>query len=182
MLEVMKKIIIISFLVTALAHVTTVNAVMYKGVDAEGNTVYSDKPFAAAEKYTPPPISVMDAQVVGAAAEKEGKEGDEEDKKAEFKYKTFSITSPKNYQTIRDEAFLNVSIQLKPGLNADEDHGIWLLMDNKVMVKNSKSFSLQLDAVERGAHQIQAQVRDADGKVIIRTKPVIVHVQRSSVR
>ncbi len=178
MLEVMKKMHIVSFFIVALIGAGAVSAALYKGVDAEGNVVYSDKPFAAAEKFTPPPISVMDSQAVGAKVEK----GDKEEEPAEFKYTKFSITSPANYQTIRNEAFLNVSIELKPGLNAEESHGIWLLLDNKVVVKNSKSFSLQLGDVARGAHQIQAQVRDSAGKLLIRTKPVIVHVHRNSAR
>lgn len=175
MLDVMKRLLELGLIVAVFVTANTAFAVLYKGVDAEGNVVYSDKPFATAEKFTPPPLSIMDAKEVGAAEDE-----DEGEKKAEFKYSDFSIISPANYQTIRNEAFVNVSIQLKPGLNAAEDHGIWIMLDNKVVVKNSKSLTQQLDGIARGAHQIQAQIRDKNGKLLFRTKPVIIHVHRAS--
>jgi hypothetical protein len=177
MLVVMKKILMFTFLVSAFATLSAVDAALYKGLDAGGNVVYSDKPFSNAEQYTPPPISVMDALEVndekGAAVE---------DDPVEFKYMKFDIISPANNQAIRDEAFLDVSLRLEPGLNAAENHAVWLLMDGKVQVENSKSLSFQLDDVERGAHQIQAQVRDEAGEVVVRTRSVIVYVHRTTVR
>lgn len=171
----MKKLLKLGLIATVSVTANAAFAVLYKGVDAEGNVVYSDKPFATAEKFTPPPLSIMDAKEVGAAEEKDGGK-----KQTEFKYSDFNILSPTNNQTIRNEAFVNVSIQLKPGLNAAEDHGIWIMLDNKVVVENSKSLTQQLDGVERGAHQIQAQIRDKDGKLLFRTKPVLIHVHRAS--
>lgn len=177
MLDVMKKLLIAGLLSSAFICSYTVHAVLYKGVDAEGNVVYSDKPFVDAERYTPPPISVMDAP--RAASDKKEKS---EEKPVEFEYTKFNIVSPANNETVRDEAFLNVTLELEPGLNAAEDHGIWLIMDNQTLVKNGKSLNLQLDNIERGAHQIQALIKDPRGKLVLRTKPVIVHVQRTSVR
>ena len=177
MLDVMKKLLIAGLLSSAFICSFTVHAVLYKGVDAEGNVVYSDKPFVDAERYTPPPISVMDAP--RAVSEKKEKS---EEKPAEFKYTKFNITSPANNETLRDEAFVNVTLELKPGLNAAEDHSIWLTMDGKTLVKNSKSLNLQLDNIERGAHQIQALIKDSSGKRVLRTQTVIFHMQRTSVR
>jgi len=172
----MKKILTFSLLVSAFSTISAADAVLYKGLDADGNVVYSDKPFSNAEQYTPPPISVMDAR---KAAEKGAAT---EEKPVEFKYMKFDIIYPANQQTIRDEAFLDVTLQLEPGLNAAENHTVWLLIDDKVQVKNSKSLSFQLDDVNRGEHQVQAQVRDEAGKVVVRTRPVSVYVHRTTVR
>ncbi len=177
MLVVMKKILMFTFLVSAFATISAVDAALYKGLDAGGNVVYSDKPFSNAEQYTPPPISVMDALEVT-----DEKGADAEEKSVEFKYMKFDIISPANNQAIRDEAFLDVSLRLEPGLNAAENHAVWLLMDGKVQVESSKSLSFQLDDVERGAHQIQAQVRDEAGEGVVRTRSVIVYVHRTTVR
>ena len=173
----MKKLLIAGLLSSAFICSFAVHAVLYKGVDAEGNVVYSDQPFVDAERYTPPPISVMDAP--RAVSDKKEKA---EEKPVKFEYTKFNIASPANNETLRDEAFVNVTLELKPGLNAEEDHSIWLTMDGKILVKNSKSLNLQLDNIERGAHQIQALIKDSSGKRVLRTQTVIFHMHRSTAR
>ncbi|GMR00903.1 MAG: hypothetical protein BMS9Abin19_0245 [Gammaproteobacteria bacterium] len=149
---------------------------LYKGVDSEGNVVYSDRPFGEAEKFTPPPISIMDARKVEPK-----KEVVTEEKPAEFKYTRFDIVSPTNNQTIWNEPDLTVSMKLTPALNSEQGHKIWLLMDGKPVIKNSRSMSLRIGWVERGAHQLQGQVRDKQGKIVARTRAVVMFIQHSSV-
>ncbi len=105
-----------------------------------------------------------------------------EEEPAEFKYTDFDITSPKNNETIWNAPQINIALWLKPGLNLDEGHTAWLLMDGKVVVKNSKSTSLQIGRAERGAHQLQAQVRDKEGKIVVRSRAVVVHIKNAVVR
>ena len=139
--------------------------------------VDADKPFEDAEQFTPPPISVMDASKVNSE-----KEVTIEEKPVEFKYTGFDIVSPEKNQTIWNETELTVSVQLAPALNSAEGHNIWLLMDGEPVVKNSQSMSMQIGGVDRGAHQLQGQVRDKEGKIIVRTRAVVVYIQRTSVR
>ena len=173
----MKNSILISFLMAALVSVNVANAVLYKGLDSEGNVIYSDRPFDDAEKFTPPPISVMDVRKVDSE-----KEAATEEKPAEFKYTRFDIVSPVNGQTIWNETELTVSMQLTPVLNGAEGHNAWLLMDGKPVIKNSQSMSLQIEGIDRGAHQLQGQIRDKEGRVIVRTRTIVVYIQRASVR
>jgi hypothetical protein len=181
MLVIMKNILSNSLLVLALIASSAVYAALYKGVDSEGNVVYSDTPFEEAEKFTPPPISVMDrSDVRGRGDDKTAEEGAEEKKPAVFKYTDFDITSPKNKETIRNQPNLTVTLQLKPGLNTEEDHSIWFLLDGKPVIKNSKGLTLQLGRLERGAHKLQAQVRDKAGKIKVRTRTTVVFVHQTS--
>jgi len=172
----MKNTILVSFLMAALVAANIADAALYKGVDSEGNVVYSDSPFDDAEKFTPPPISVMKARKVEPE-----KEVVEEEKPVEFKYTRFDIVSPKNNQTIWNEPELMVSMKLTPALNSEQGHKIWLLMDGKPVMKNSQSMSLQMGQVERGAHELQGQVRDKEGKIVMRTRPVVMFIQHTSV-
>lgn len=158
----------------ALVFVNLAGAALYKGVDSEGNVVYSDKPFETAEKYTPPPISVMDAPKVDT-----GKKPVEDKKPAEFKYLSFDIVSPTKNQTIRNED-VTVTLKLKPGLNTEENHSIWVLVDNKPVVKNTQSLSVKLGSLDRGVYKLQAQIRDKAGKVIVRTRTTVVFIQKTS--
>lgn len=171
----MKNTIIKRLFIFILLFTSTVNAGLYKGLDEEGNVTYSDKPFENAEKITPPPITVMDAPKVKPIEETVKEET------AEFKYTKFDIVAPKNDQTIWNEPDLIVTLDLKPALNIAEGHSTWLLMDGKPLVKKSQSLSLPIGRADRGSHQLQAQVRDANGKIIVRTRTVIVHIKNTVV-
>ncbi len=177
MLEKMKNTILKSLLTTLFLFTLTSHAGFYKGLDEEGNVLYSDAPFENAEKITPPPITVIDAPKV-----KPKPEVVEEEKQAETKYKKFSITAPKNDQTIWNEPALTVSLQLSPALATAEGHNIWLMMDGKPLVKKSQSLSLQIGRADRGEHKLQAQIRNKKGKIIKRTKTVTVYIQNTVVR
>ncbi|NOR43645.1 MAG: DUF4124 domain-containing protein [Gammaproteobacteria bacterium] len=177
MLEIMKHTIIKSLLAALLLFTFTSHAGLYKGLDEDGNVLYSDTPFENAEKITPPPITIIDAPKV-----KPKQKVVEEEKQAETKYKKFSITAPKNEQTIWNEPALTVSLQLNPALATAEGHKIWLMMDGKPLVKNSQSLSLQIGRADRGEHKLQAQIRNKKGKIIKRTKTVTVYIQHTVIR
>jgi hypothetical protein len=177
MLKLMKNIISRSLLIPALLFTYTVDAGVYKGLDDEGNVVYSDQPFDNAQEFTPPSLTVFDAPKAEAK-----KKAVEEEKTAEFKYTDFDIVSPKNNQTLWNEADPTVSLQLKPALNTAEGHNIWLLMNGKPLVKNSQNMSLSMGRTDRGAHQLQAQVRDKQGKIIARTRAIVIHIKNSVIR
>ena len=51
----------ICVLVIAALYSITAGAGLYKGLDEEGNIIYSDKPFNNSERFTPPAITVVDA-------------------------------------------------------------------------------------------------------------------------
>ncbi len=159
----------------ALVFASIAGAVMYKGVDAEGKVVYSDRPFDDAEKFTPPPISVMDAEKV-----KVDEKPVEEKKPVEFKYISFDIISPANNQTIRNEPDVAVLLEIKPGLNTEESHSIWMLVNGKPVVKNTQSLSLKIGRLDRGANELQAQIRDKNGKIVVRTRTTVVFVHQTS--
>ncbi len=173
----MKNIISRSLLITALLFTFTVDAGLYKGLDDEGNVDYSDQPFDDAQAFTPPSLTVFDAPKAEAK-----KKAVEEEKTTEFKYTDFDIVSPKNNQTLWNEADPIVSLQLKPALNTAEGHNIWLLMNGKPLVKNSQNMSLSMGRTDRGAHQLQAQVRDKQGKIIARTRAIVIHIKNSVIR
>ena len=61
MLEFMKNTIIKSLLIILALLSINSQAELYKGVDEEGNVIYSDKPFNNSKKYTPPAITIVDA-------------------------------------------------------------------------------------------------------------------------
>ncbi len=175
MLSLMKSTLLKSVLLTLLLSFTS-QAGLYKGLDNEGNVVYSDTPFENAEEITPPPITVVDTPKV-----KPKQKVVEEEKQAETKYTTFSMTTPKNDQTIWNEPALAVSLKLKPALATVEGHNIWLIMDGKPLIKKSQNLSLQIGRANRGSHSLQAQVRNKKGKIIKSTRAIKIHIKNTVV-
>ena len=177
MLEDMKNTTLKILLIVVLGSVSAlaVNAGLYRGVDSEGNILYSDTPFKDSEKFTPPPISVMDAPKPVT----EKKVGEDE-QPAEFKYMGFDIESPVNEQTIRNDPDVKVSVKLVPALNTEAGHSIWLLLDGNPVMKNSLDTSFYIGRIERGAHKLQAQVRDTEGKAIVQTRTIVVYIHNTS--
>ncbi len=169
----MKNTLFNSLLITLIFSFSA-HAGLYKGLDESGNVVYSDTPFENAEMITPPAISVVDAPKV-----KPKQEVAKEEKPAETKYTKFSITAPKNDQTIWNEPQLIVSLQINPALATADGHNIWLMMDGKPLVKKSQSMSLPIGRADRGSHTLQAQVRNKKGKIIKSTKSITVHIKNT---
>ena len=173
MLIAMKNSILVALIILSFSS----HAGLYKGLDDEGNVVYSDTPFKNAEVITPPAITIVDApkikpKPVAAAA-------DSEEKVTETKYTHFNISSPKNDQTIWNEDQLTVVLQLKPALDTESGHSTWLIMDGKPLVKKSRSLSLLIGRADRGTHTLQAQIRNKKGKIIKRTKSIQVHIKNT---
>jgi len=166
-----------SLSVFAALFAITANAGLYKGLDEEGNVIYSDKPFENSQKFTPPAITVVDAPKV-----EQKKEEAAEEETAETKYTKFSITAPKNNQTIWNVPDLTVALQLTPALDTAAGHTTWLMMDGKPLVKKSRSLLLQIGRADRGQHTLQAQVRNGKGKIIKSTKSITIHIKNTVVQ
>lgn len=176
MMTAMKNILLAGFLTVALVFVNIAGAVLYKGVDADGNVIYSDQPFHDAEKFTPPPISVMDAAKTNVE-----KTETVEEKAVEFKYINFDIISPKNNETVQNAFEVAVSLRIRPPLNLAEGHNVWMLLNGKPVMKNVQSTSFKVEGLERGANELQAQIRDKGGKIVVRTRTTVFFVHQASV-
>ena len=177
MIKQMKYINIKRLLLPVLMYAFTVNAGLYKGLDEEGNVVYSDTPFNNAKIITPPAITVVDVPKVIPKQEVTA-----EQKTEETSYTSFSISAPKNGQTIWNVADLTVALKLKPSLDIAHGHTTWLIMDGKPMVKKSQSMMLQIGRADRGRHTLNAQIKNKKGKIIKQTKSITVHIKNTVVQ
>lgn len=157
----------------------SVQAELYKGLNSEGNVVYSDTPFTNSEAFTAPIISTTKATKI---TKKKAKDAATKEETKPFKYTDFNITSPTQNQTLWNQPDVSVSLALKPKLNTENNHTFWLMLDSKPIVKNSLSTSMQIGRLDRGAHQLQAQVRDESGKIVVRSRAVVIHIQNTFVK
>ncbi len=169
----MKKILILALLALPLMA----QAALYKWVDDNGEVVYSDTPpQKQAEEIRPPSLNVTPAVKYKA---KEAPAADEAP--VAFSYSEFKVTSPAMEETIRNNnGSLTVTVSLTPELSTEHGHTIAFLVDGKVKVKNSTSLSKTLTFIERGTHSISAKVKDVNGKTVIATDSVTIHMFRGS--
>jgi hypothetical protein len=155
---------------------------IYKVVDENGNVTYTDqRPSASAEPMDLPPLSVIQSDIVvpapaAQAAEEETKAPTPGDLRRQFR--DFRITQPQQEETFWGTANTVVvawgsSQPVPPELSAR------LFVDGRAQdVPGSGSVTLTLD---RGEHQVYAELLDARKRRIIATPTVTFFVKQQSV-
>lgn len=154
----------------------------YTWTDDDGVVHYSDRPHPGARRID---INEPNAgralasqrQSTSAATEEGAEEGTADAGAA--RYNDFSVASPGAEETLWNIAgVLNVSLSLTPALQPG--HQVRVYFDGNPQIVSGTSF--QLEEVYRGVHNLQAEVLDETGKMMIRTRTNRFYVQQSTVR
>lgn len=154
----------------------------YKWVDEDGIVHYSDRPHEGAERiqlpssgrstrsiYTPP------TRVQTSARTTEQAESEEEQP---FSYDTITIASPAAEETLWNIAgILKVAVELQPGLA--RGHRVRVYFDGTPQMVDGLNF--QIPDVYRGAHNVQVEILDQAGKLMIRSLPNRFYVQQNTI-
>jgi hypothetical protein len=154
----------------------------YRWVDENGVVHYSDRPEAGAEQIVLPEPNTInvprrEAPRRQAAAGTEAA-GDGEEASEPVNYSLLEITSPKSEETLWNiEGVLNVSLNVQPALQPG--HQVRVYFDGEPQIVSGTSF--QIDEVWRGVHNIQVEILDSTGKMLIRSRTNRFYVQRNTV-
>ena len=149
----------------------------YKWTDEDGVVHYSDVPVDNAEivnldeysRNTGARIS-RDYQTSKNAAP-DGTDGP-------FRYESLSIASPGAEETLWNiEGVLNVRVNVSPRLQ--EGHRVRVYFDGKPRFVRSTNF--EIEEVYRGVHNLQIEVIDATGKLMIRSQTNRFYVHQNTV-
>lgn len=148
-------------------------ATIYKWVDKDGVTHYSDQPHPdaetvdvkAAQTYEAPPVPKVTTPSASQPAQ------------PALVYQSCQIVRPEN-----DEVFLNAysitgSLHVAPELRRGDR--VYVSLDSKRQEAHGIAFSLP---VERGTHTLTATIEDSSGKVVCRSQTVTFHVRQPSVQ
>lgn len=150
----------------------------YKWTDENGVVHYSDRPEPGAEVVelessssrrpqpaTRPRASADTNAAANAAA-------------PAFRYETLEISSPAPEETLWNiGGVLNVTLALTPSLQ--DGHQVRVYFDGTPRTVQGSSF--QIEEVHRGVHNLQAEIIDETGKLMIRSLPNRFYVQQNSV-
>lgn len=163
------------FVLLGLLATASVMGQAYKWVDEDGVTHYSDRPVEGAElvelsEYTRKTGVRFYRETTPAAADDAADE-------APPRYESLSIASPGSEETLWNiEGVLNVSLALNPGLQ--NGHRVRVYFDGQPRFVSGARF--QIEEVWRGVHNIQAEVIDQTGKLMIRSETNRFYVQQNT--
>ena len=146
---------------------------VYKRVNPDGSVEYSDQPIEGAEVMKVPKGSTftMPEGIPSRAASTDTKP-----EETKVVYDSLEITRPVNDEAIRsNEGKITALARVTPELASN--HRFRWNMDG-VAVKDVNSPELRLNNLDRGTHTLQAEIIDADGKIVISSETITFHMMR----
>ncbi len=151
----------------------------YTWTDADGIVHYSDRPEPGAKVINLPESRSSGASAStraprAAAANDEAAAADEQP----FRYQSLEVIAPSAEETLWNiEGTLNVSLALNPALRPG--HQVRVYFDGTPQIVQGTTF--RLEEVYRGVHNIQAEILDETGTMMIRSLPNRFYVQQTSI-
>jgi len=167
------------FLAMSAAPVSSAN--IYKVVDENGNVTYTDqKPSPGSQPIDLPPLSVVETTKpdVPAVTSESAEEKTATPRDLRKQFSDFRIIQPQNEETFWGTAN-TVVVSWGSSKTIPEDMKSVLYVDGDARnVPGSGSVSLTLD---RGEHQVYAELRDARNRRVVTTDTVTFFVKQHSV-
>lgn len=149
----------------------------YTWTDENGVVHYSDRPQPGAEVVELETSSSTRPQTGPRAATPTG--NNEQAPAEEFSYESLEIGSPAAEETLWNiGGTLSVTLNLTPALRSG--HQVRVYFDGTPQTVQGTSFTLQ--EVHRGVHNLQAEVIDETGQLMIRSRPSRFYVQQNSIQ
>ena len=151
----------------------------YKWVDEDGVVHFSDVPVEGAEVVNISEYSkTTGASLSRARPENRSTSDDTATPTPAFRYESISIDVPGAEETLWNiEATLNVTVNVSPSLQSG--HQIRAYFDGESRMVGSTSFTIE--EVYRGVHNLQVEVVDGTGKLMIRSVTNRFYVQQNTV-
>jgi hypothetical protein len=168
------------FVLLALLVAAGAFAEAYTWTDEDGIVHYSDRPHPGARLIELGESTAPRPQPTTGPTSTQPSNGDPDSSEAaSLGYSSLEITSPVAEETLWNiGATLNVNLALTPALMPG--HQVRAYFDGTPQMVSGESF--QLEEVYRGVHNLQVEVIDETGKLMIRSRPNRFYVQQNSVR
>ena len=150
--------------------------------DENGVVHFSDRPVEGAERIQLPSEGRRPRPAVtpmAAVATVSPTAGQAEEPPQAFGYDSLEIVAPAPEETLWNiEGVLNVALRLRPALRQGDQIRVYFDGDER-MTTTSTSFTI--DEVYRGVHNIQAEVIDSTGRLMVRSLTNRFYVQQNSI-
>ena len=165
------------FVLAYLLAAAPVLAEAYRWVDETGIVHYSDRPEEGAEVIQLSEYSRNTGARLYREAPRRNSADEEADPNQQFSYASLAVATPGAEETLWNiEGILNVSLALSPGLQSG--HQVRVYFDGSPRMVAGTSF--EIEEVYRGVHNIQVEVIDQTGRLMIRSQPNRFYVQQNT--
>ncbi len=149
----------------------------YTWTDEDGVVHYSDRPQPGAKLIDLGESRASRPRPTTRATTNQNAE-DADEQATAFGYSSIDVASPSAEETLWNiEGTLSVTLALTPTLRPG--HQVRVYFDGTPQMVSGTNFQLQ--EVYRGVHNLQAEVIDETGKLLIRSRPSRFYVQQNSV-
>jgi uncharacterized protein DUF4124 len=170
-------LVLIALVTSGLSGAATA-ADIWKWVDANGVTHYSDQPVQGATKVEVRAGNVSQSQPASASPTPSSTPSTPAERGAV--YRTFEIWRPENDQSVVNTAGeVNVEIRIEPELQAG--HALNLYLDGRLLEDFQGSTSYVLTGVPRGTHTLVATINEQSGARVRETASVSFTVRQESI-
>lgn len=159
---------------------------VYRSTDAQGNVIFTDQPDRGGERVELPEVTVVPSRRQDEPAPRQAEpreEGGEAQRSVSspfMPYSRFRIASPEHETTLPTGSAGNVPVELAIEPELRDDHQVRLLVDGEVSQSAMHTTAFMLTNLDRGEHELQAELLDGSGQVRHRSAPVTLYVQRAS--
>jgi Domain of unknown function (DUF4124) len=147
---------------------------VYKWVDQNGVTHYSDQPNPGAEKVT---VDAPKASSTNTAAANAPRDVVLPTQTNGPTYSACEIASPTNDQVFMNVTSVSGSLRLQPQLYAG--HRVSVALDGK-RLEGVSDTSFTISPIFRGTHTLNLTVENSNGGVVCNSPPVTFHVRQPS--
>jgi Domain of unknown function (DUF4124) len=149
-------------------------AEMWRWVDANGVTHYSDRPTPGAERMV-----IQNGPSNGARLAPPGAIAIQKDA-TPFRYTRCAITGPTNDQVFNSVNSVGASLEVEPFLQ--QGHRIQVMLNGRVVPEWPQgALSYTLSSLYRGSYTLTASILDADGKIMCNTPAITFHNRQPSI-
>jgi hypothetical protein len=153
-------------------------AEIYRWVDGQGNVIFSDEPHPDAEQVELLPGTTYTPQV--HQTEPDVIKLSPEDRQSPVPDYSLRIITPSDGETTWiNNGDVRVSLIVEPALDPERGDMIRIALDGQVKATQS-STSVTLQAVDRGAHTLTAEVIDVNNQVLTTASPVRFQLHRAT--
>lgn len=160
------RILILTLFITGIAQ-----AGVYKYINKQGKVSYSDTPVDGAEKVVVPPVITYQATKPITDAPTEDKANEQQ----QVGYQRLEIIWPEEQGTVRsNQGIVAVEYLIEPALQTG--HRLELMVDGQTQDE------LVLQGLDRGQHQLQLKVLDAETTVLLTSQSVVFYLHHQSKR
>ena len=167
------------FVLLGLLAAAGVLAEAYTWTDEDGIVHYSDRPEPGARVIELGDKNRRPSPATRPTAARPQNNSSAEESEPVTGYTSIEIASPAAEETLWNiEGTLNVSIALSPPLRPG--HQVRLYFDGTPQMVSGTS--ARLEEVWRGVHNLQVEVIDETGKLVIRSRPSRFYVQQNTIR